>query len=79
MKPAIVIAVCLAVGACTKIPELIGSPADVSRVPYQDWSCDQLSQEVVRTDAGLTKGQKNAIEQVMIAKDCIHPLAAETE
>jgi hypothetical protein len=79
MKPAIVTAVaCLAAAACTKMPQSI-EPAYVSQAPYQAWSCDQLSQEVARTDAALGEGQKNAIEQLMITKECIHPLAAETE
>ena len=69
---------CLAAGACTSTPKSIG-PANASQVPYQDWSCDQLSQELGRIDTTLTKSQKNAIEQVMITKNCIHPLAAETE
>ena len=50
-----------------------------SQDPYQAWSCEQLSQEIARTDPGLGKAEKNAIEQVMAAKNCIRPLAAETE
>jgi len=54
-------------------------PAYVGQSPYQGWSCDQLSREVARTDGGVGEGQKNAIEQAMMEKNCIHPLAAETE
>jgi hypothetical protein len=77
IKPVIVAAVaCLAVGACTE--KSIG-PAHVAQGSYQGWSCDQLNQEVARTDDGPSEAQKNAIERVMIKKNCIHPLAAETE
>jgi hypothetical protein len=100
---------CVAAVACAKKPESIG-PAYVSQVPYQEWSCGQLAQEVARVDAALTvasgqqkkartndiagviliglpvsslsgdniapqianlKGQKQAIEQVMIGKNCV--------
>jgi hypothetical protein len=54
-------------------------PASASENPYQDWSCDQLGQEVVRADAGLAEGDEKAIERAMTAKGCIQPLAVETE
>ena len=77
IKPVIVVSVAgLAVGACAA--KSVG-PAYVAEASYQGWSCDQLSQEVARTDDGLSDSQKSAIEQVMIGKSCIHPLAAETE
>ena len=72
----VVVVACLAAGACAE--KSIG-PAYLAQAPYQGWSCDQLSREVARTDNGLGAGEKNAIEQVMIEKSCIHPLAAETE
>lgn len=46
---------------------------------YQNMSCDQLSREIARTDAAFTRGEKNAAEQAMADKNCIRPLAAETE
>lgn len=72
-----IVAVVLAVGGCARNPELTGSSG--TQVAYQDWSCDELSREVARTDAAFTKGQKNAIEHEMARRNCIHPLAAETE
>ena len=71
-----VVVACLAAGACA---DRAMRPAYVGQSPYQGWSCDQLSREVARTDGGVGEGQKNAIEQTMIEKNCIHPLAAETE
>lgn len=77
MKPALLISVaCLAASAC--VGKSAG-PASLSEARYQDWSCDQLGQEVVRADAGLAEGDKKAIERAMTAKSCIQPLAAETE
>jgi len=64
---------CLAAGACADKQRSIGQS------PYEAWSCDQLNREVARTDAAFTRGQKNAVEQAMGARNCIHPLAAETE
>jgi hypothetical protein len=77
IKPAILAAIAgLAAAACAG--KSIG-PAYLAQAPYQGWSCDQLSREAARTDDGLGAGEKKAIEQVMIEKSCIHPLAAETE
>jgi hypothetical protein len=72
----IIVVTCLAASACAE--KSIGL-ASVSQAPFQGWSCDRLSQEVARADSGVSEGQKNAIERVMITKGCIHPLAAETE
>jgi hypothetical protein len=68
------IAACLAAGACADKQRSI-----IGQSPYEAWSCDQLNREVARTDAAFTRGQKNTVEQAMAAKNCIHPLAAETE
>lgn len=65
---------CLTAGACADKQRSV-----IGQSPYEAWSCDQLNREVARTDAAFTRGQKNAVEQAMIAKNCIHPLAAETE
>jgi len=71
-----VVVACSAAGACA---DRSIRPAYIDQSPYQGWSCDQLSREAARTDGGVSQEQKNAIEQVMIEKNCIHPLAAETE
>jgi hypothetical protein len=112
IKPFVVAALAgLLAAGCAKDPKSI-APSYVSQVTYQDWTCQQLGQEVVRVDAALTeasaqqvkargndiagviliglpvsslsgdniapqianlKGQKNAIEQVLIMKNCAAP------
>ena len=114
MKPVIITVLFAALfTGCAKAPQSI-APAYISHVPYQEWTCSQLGQEVVRVDAALTqasvqqqkargndivgviliglpvsslsgdniapqianlKGQKNAIEQVLITKNCTAPTA----
>lgn len=77
MKPVLLAAVaCLTVSACVG---RVGGPAPVNGAQYQDWSCDRLSQELARTDAGFSQGQRSAVERAMAAHGCVRPLAAETE
>lgn len=45
---------CFVLASCAKDPKSI-APAYVSHVPYQEWSCTQLAQEVVRVEAALTE------------------------
>jgi len=69
---------CLATWGCTSRPLAPASSSPIEGL-YQDMSCDQLTQEIARVDADFTKRQKKAVEDAMIAKNCIRPLAVETE
>ena len=74
----VTIVACLTAVACAGQQQLLGR-SSASQDRYQAWSCEQLSQEIARSDPGFSKAEKNAIEQVMAAKNCIRPLAVETE
>lgn len=52
MKRLVIIVLAGAASACAPTPESI-QPAYVSEVPYQSWSCRQLSEETLRLHAAL--------------------------